>query len=79
MAIAFTNKENEEIFFTHHTREDKVAEKFSPHFRPGYPMDSFLIFPDQSLPVGDLSDEEKLNSDKKSFKDFIEDFKKWLN
>jgi len=79
MAIAFCPEESSEIKFTHHTREDRVSGHFSKNFRTGYPMDSFLIFPDQDRPVGDLSNEEKLASDKKSFKDFIEDFKKWIS
>lgn len=79
MAIAYHAPRLDKPKFTHHIREDRVSERFSKNFRPGYPMDSFLIFPDQDRPVGDLTDEEKLASDKKSFADFIEDFKIWIN
>ncbi len=79
MAIVFTHENLDSPKYTHHKRIDRVAKVFSKNFRPGYPMDSFLIFPDQDRPVGDLTDEEKLNSDKKSFHDFIEDFKNWIN
>lgn len=78
MAIAYHAPHLDKPKSTHHIREDRVAEDFSPNFRVGYPMDSFLIFPDRDLPVGALTDEEKLASDKKSFADFVEDFKKWI-
>ncbi len=79
MAIVFTHESFPSPKYTHHTRIDRVAKTFSKNFRPGYPMDSFLIYPDQALPVGDLTDTEKLSSDKKSFKEFIEDFKSWIS
>jgi hypothetical protein len=56
----------------------KVTNNFSPIIQKGYPMSSFLINEGYDKPRSELTDEEWLEVDKKVFKEFLQDFKNWI-
>ncbi|OGH12540.1 MAG: hypothetical protein A2857_01130 [Candidatus Levybacteria bacterium RIFCSPHIGHO2_01_FULL_36_15] len=56
-----------------------AAKKFSNILEPGYPMSSFLIHSQTNKPYSELSEDEKLNVDKKIFHKFVRDFKNLIS
>lgn len=76
--IAYFDPETSNLGFSQVICKTSVEEKFSETVLPGYPMSSFLIFPNTNKPHSELSEEEKIDIDKKVFNNFSSDFKNWL-
>lgn len=76
--IAYFDPKTNNLGFTQTMAETSITEKFSKKFSPGYPMSSFLIFPDTDKPHSELTEIEKTNIDKKIFSQFTINFKNWL-
>jgi len=62
--------------------EVKTTNRISSHFSnvviPGYPMSSFQIMEGTDKPHSELSDEERKNTDKRIFKEFVDKFRSWI-
>lgn len=77
-SIAFYNPEHQKMYYTKAINVARVAHEFSKTVIPGYPMSSFMIYQGTDRPNAELSETEKLEADKKIFKEFIAVFPEWI-
>ena len=77
-SIAFYNPTTDQLHTSKAVMTSKVADTFSNIREKGYPMSSFLIPTTATKPYADLTNEEKLESDKKIFQTFMQDFMRWV-
>ncbi len=76
--LSFYNKETDQLNSVKATLQSTVTENFSTKCIPGYPMSSFQIPEGMIKPHSELTLEEKLEVDRVGFKEFLEEFPRWI-
>lgn len=70
--LAFADPDRPDIRTARVFKPSRVTDIFSPVVNAGYPMSSFLIAPGYDRPFSELSEAEKLASDRRTLKPFRE-------